>query len=429
MTGILLTESTTPIIAQVAWILGKIMNGIYIFMDNLFGIENIGICIILFTIIIYLFMIPLTYKQQKFSRMSALMNPEIQKVQKKYSGKKDQLSMQRQQEELQAIYDKYGTSPTGGCGPMLIQFPILFALYAVIRNIPAYVTPLKDVYSPLINGIMATDGFQKTMEKIGEAKPILMSADKFDYTKPDTLIGVLYHFQNDTWNTLIDKFPNLTDVINSTITKVNDINSFCGISIADTPMTVLKSAIHTGAIGAIIISIAIPVLSGLTQYISVKLTPNSSAQSDDPTMKSMNTMMTTMPIISVVMCFTLPAGLGIYWIASAIVRTLQMLVINKRLDKTSLDEMMEKNREKAKKKREKKGTSADRINKLAQQSTKNVDGRREEDPNSLKAKNKKLSGSSSSDKIEKAYEKSKNAKPGSLAAKANMVRDFNENRK
>lgn len=430
MTGILLTQSTTPIIAQVAWILGKIMDGIYIFMDQLFGIQNIGICIILFTILIYIFMIPLTYKQQKFSRLSAIMNPELQKIQKKYAGKKDQVSMQKQQEETQAIYEKYGTSPTGGCGQLLIQFPILFALYAVIRGIPAYVTSVKNMYIPLINEIMATDGYQKVMEKIGEAKPILMDADKFDYTQTDTLVGVLYKFQNNTWDTLIDKFPNLTDTINSTMNQINHVNNFLGISIAETPMTVLKNGIHAGAVGAIVISIAIPLLSGLTQIINMKLTPTAAANSDDPTMKSMNSMMTTMPIISIVMCFTLPAGLGIYWIASAVVRTVQMIFINKYLDRTPMDEIIEKNREKARKKREKKGTSGSKISQLAQQSTKNLEAQQQEaERNSLKAKNKKLSGSANEDKLQKAYDSNRKAKPGSLAAKANMVRDFNENRK
>ena len=162
-----------PIIHQISWLLGKLMNGIYNVLDGVFGIQNIGICIILFTIVIYTLMIPLTIKQQKWSKMSSVMNPEIQKIQKKYANKKDQASMLKQQEEMQTIYEKYGTSPTGGCLPMLIQMPVLFALYPVIQNIPNYVKGVKDVYMPVVNQIMATDGFQKIMEKIGEAKPVL----------------------------------------------------------------------------------------------------------------------------------------------------------------------------------------------------------------------------------------------------------------
>ena len=90
-------------------------------------------------------MIPLTIKQQKFSKMSAVMQPEIQKIQKKYEGKKDQASMMKQQEEIQLVYEKYGTSMSGGCLPLLIQMPILFALYPVIQNIPTYVRGVREV--------------------------------------------------------------------------------------------------------------------------------------------------------------------------------------------------------------------------------------------------------------------------------------------
>ena len=175
MTGTLLTQATTPIIGRIAWLLGKLMDGIFNVMSSLFGIENIGICIIIFTIIIYTLLIPLTIKQQKFSKMSAAMNPELQAIQKKYRGKRDQTSVLKMQEETQLVYDKYGTSPTGGCGSLLIQFPILLGLWQVIQNIPAYVGGVKDAYLPLVKSIMATDGYQKIMEGIGKASPISVS--------------------------------------------------------------------------------------------------------------------------------------------------------------------------------------------------------------------------------------------------------------
>ena len=80
----LLTKTNTFIIGPVATLLGFIMNAIFIFLSSVFHVENIGLCIILFTIIIYGIMTPLTYKQQKFSKLSARMNPELQKIQKKY---------------------------------------------------------------------------------------------------------------------------------------------------------------------------------------------------------------------------------------------------------------------------------------------------------------------------------------------------------
>ena len=132
MNGVLLTQSTTPIIGQIAWLLGKLMDGIYNVLDSLFGVQNIGLCIVVFTIIIYTLLLPLTIKQQKFSKMMSAMNPELQAIQKKYRNKKDQASVLKMQEETQLVYEKYGTSPVGGCGSMLIQFPILLGLWQVI---------------------------------------------------------------------------------------------------------------------------------------------------------------------------------------------------------------------------------------------------------------------------------------------------------
>ena len=75
------------------------------------------------------------------------MNPEIQAIQKKYRNKKDQASMMRQQEEMQQVYDKYGTSMMGGCLPLAIQMPLLFALYPVIYNMENYVPAIKNASS------------------------------------------------------------------------------------------------------------------------------------------------------------------------------------------------------------------------------------------------------------------------------------------
>ena len=128
---ILLTKSSAPIIGQLASIMGWIMDGIYRVLD-LVGIQNLGLCIIIFSIIIYLLMTPLQVKQQKFSKLSSVMQPELQKIQKKYKDKKDQASMQKMQEETQLVYQKYGVSPTGSCVQLLIQFPVLMALWQVI---------------------------------------------------------------------------------------------------------------------------------------------------------------------------------------------------------------------------------------------------------------------------------------------------------
>ena len=152
-------------LGPIAKILGWLMNGIYYLM-SLLHIENVGLSIILFTIVIYIVLFPFTYKQQKFSKLQQKMQPELNAINKKYHGKKDQASMMAMQEETQAVYEKYGVSMMGSCVQMLIQMPLLFALYRVFMNVPAYVTGVKNNFSVLVDEIMATGGYQEKMTQL-----------------------------------------------------------------------------------------------------------------------------------------------------------------------------------------------------------------------------------------------------------------------
>ena len=390
MTGFVMTQVSTPIIGQAAWLLGKVMDGIYRVMNGVFGIQNIGICIILLTVVIYTLMIPLTIKQQKFSKMSAAMNPEIQKIQKKYQGKKDQASMEKMQEETQLVYEKYGVSPTSGCLPMFIQFPFLWAMWYVIRGIPAYVSQVKDVYTPLIEGITSTNGWQKIMESIGEAKPILMDPSKYDYSNTNILIDVLYKFQSSTWETLKEGFPALQSTIESTMAQLEKMNNFLGLNIAEAPLNLIKDGFSAGAFGIVIAALMIPILAGLTQYLSVKMVPQNNGNTDQENQvaATMKTMNITMPLLSVFMCFTMPTGLGLYWITSAVVRMVQQFFINKHLSKMPMDELIEQNMEKAAKKREnKKKVESQYVNEMAQKKGRKIEkSRSAEEEKALEAK-------------------------------------------
>ena len=151
MYELLLTQYSGKFLGPIAKLLGYLMNGIYLFWSNLFNVQNIGLCIITFTVIIYVAMLPLTIKQQKFSKLNQVMQPEIKKIQDKYRGRKDTASQQAMQEETQAIYDKYGVSPTGSCLQLVIQIPILWSLYRVIYNVPAYVPSIKEKFSEAVS--------------------------------------------------------------------------------------------------------------------------------------------------------------------------------------------------------------------------------------------------------------------------------------
>ena len=185
------------------------------------------------------------------------------------------------------------------------------------------------------------------------------TASLYDFTTANGITEALYRFQENSWNALIEQMPSVESAARTTISEIGRLNNFLGIDIGTHPWNLLTNAFAAASIGGIILAVLIPVLAGLTQFISVKLSQMSSSvsmqDSDNPMMNSMKTMTYTMPLISVVFGFTLPAGLGLYWVASAAVRCVQQLGVNKYLKSKSVEELIEENRKKMKKKIEKKG--------------------------------------------------------------------------
>ena len=310
MKTMLLTKSNWFIIGPIATLLGFVMNGIYMFLDGTLSVQNIGVCIILFTIIVNVILLPLTIKQQKSMKIQAVMNPELQALQKKYKNKKDQASMMKMQEEQQALYAKYGVSMMGSCATLLIQMPILFAMYQVIWKIPAYISGVYNVYTNLVNKLMTTSGAQEFLQQF--ATQARVNFEKTGFTN-NTIVDVLYNFRPDNWTQLAEKFPDISDVINSTATTTEHINSFLGINIADAPLAIIQKGTQNGIL-PLVVAIAIPVLAGLTQYISTKVMPQQEqpANEENAMSNSMKTMNTIMPLFSVFISFTLSAGLGLY---------------------------------------------------------------------------------------------------------------------
>ena len=255
-------------------------------------------------------------------------------------------------------------------------------------------------------------------KKVGMLVPIMVNPEKYDYTKANTLVDVLYKFQESTWDTLADKFPQLSDLIYSTQENISEMNYFLGINIAETPMSMFKSALAVSAFGMMIVAVLIPLLAGGSQFLSAKIMQKSTASAnksdkDNQMMQQMNMMMKVMPLMSVVMCFSMPAGLGIYWITSAVVRTIQQVCVNKSLNKKSIDDIVKENVEKAAKKRANKNeVESKTLNQMAQRSTRNIEDN-----------TRKTVSTNNVDSYKP------NAKPGSLASKANMVSDFNNRNK
>lgn len=331
-----------PIVKQVAMLLGYIMQGIFIVLSGM-GIESIGVCIIIFTIITKMLLLPVTIKQQKFTKINAVMTPEIQAVQKKYAGRRDQASAQKMQIEQQQVYDKYGTSMTAGCLPSLIQFPILFALYPVIADIKNYVPQLANY---------TTEQYQR-------------------------------------------------------------IHMFLGINLLEAPGFKLS------------IALIIPILAGVFSFLSMRLTmQNQPSLGEGQMANSMKMMNNFMPLMSVFMGITLPAFLGLYWCIQYVVMILQQLFINQYMKKVSVEELIKKNIEKTNKKRAKKGLPP--LSDKANINTRNIKSPGTANQNRPNVNKEERDGKV---KASTEYYQNKTAKPGSLASKANMVKEYNNKNK
>lgn len=471
MFNFILTQNSTPIIGWCATLLGKVMEWLYVFF-NFIGIENIGLCIIIFTLIIKIIMFPLTIKQQKFQKLSTLMNPELQEVQKKYKGKRDQESMMKMQEETQAIYQKYGTSPTGSCMQMLIQMPILFSLYYIISNVPAYVPQVKEYYEDVSHNIVsdydyfkymnkAYDDFVKTDKEEDKYEFIDNMLDSFSSSITDKkAIDQLAKYSTVQWNNLTDSYKNFGDlakdlkdvtdeewdkllggitnedkkakinnfindilvsdsqissidkefdekaeIVVSSEVKVMEINEFGPVNLSQSPSSVMGFAI------------LIPILCFLTQWFSSKMMMKNNKQQmeENPMGNSMKVMNTVLPLVSAFIAFSVPAGLGLYWVCNGVFQIIQQFTVNAYFKSVDVNDIIKDNVKKVNKKNERKGIDPNRVASLATTNTKAI---------SNKTKAKSSNKSTDSNNSNKKY------KDGSMAAKANMVKEFNDkNRK
>lgn len=429
----LLTQET-GLLKPFAWFLGKILEGIFFLLEQV-GIPNLGLAIIIFTLVVYLLMLPLTYKQQKFAKLQAKMNPEIEAIRKKYEGKQDQDSVMRMQQEQQLVYQKYGVNPMGSCLQAFIQIPLIWTLYRIIYNMPGYIPKIKQAFFPLvdklynldskgefitdINNFTSAAGFKKLYNPAKTAFGV-----DAEYTK-NVFINILNRANSTEWQSISDKFTDLASDVNNTLSKLSVYNSFLGLNITDSPSIILTTEWAKGAdknIGLIILVIMFPILSALTQWLNIKIMsvgrdmPKPNDGKESSIAQSMEMMNKFMPIFSLTTVFVLPIGVGIYWICGAVIRTIIQIVVNKRIDKLDIDEVIKNNIEKMNEMRKKQGLPPQKISNNATITTRNIE-------------EKKTNSQDRAAKIKEStdfYKNAGNAKEGSLASKAFMVKQYNE---
>jgi YidC/Oxa1 family membrane protein insertase len=456
---IILTQ-TTGWLKPIAWLMGIIMNALYEFQE-LFGIKYLAICVILFTFVTRMLMLPLQIKQQKQAKLSSKMQPEINAVQEKYKGKKDQDSMRMQQEEVQQVYAKYGTNPMSGCLPLIITVPIMFALYRVIYAIPAYVNDIYTLYAVVADKIMNVDGYATAMLYFTDINNISVRTIK-SFTEVSAtgiisknhLIDLLYAFNTTNWNAFINTKAWLTGSIDTSAISIAslsigdnlknlstaDINSLSDVisGLGTQVHSIIKVNSFFGGLNILDKSgwkwpgVIIPVLAAVSQFIQTKFLspavnqkPSGNSQQDSM-QQSMKMMNYVMPVMSLFMCAVLPICVGIYWVASSVFAAIQSFFINKYIDRTDIDELIAKNVAKLEKRKEKYGiVTGNKTASVAKQSTKyiNNDPKPSDSSISRYTKSGSRSGSINVKTDNTSY------KEGSISSYANILKRSDNDKK
>lgn len=327
------------------WLIVQPMGFIIEFIYNF--IPNYGVALILFTILIKLLILPLNLKSQRSMVKQQKLMPQIQELQRKYANDKEKLN-----KEMMELYQANGANPATGCLPLLLQFPIIIGLFQVIQKPLSYMLRVNFNAPENINKVIE-------LQQIVANNPDLSAMAPGGFLE-STMEGLANNFQiamsNFAANPAVQGFSDW--VINF---------NFLGLDLSRYPSEVWGplNSLLTGQVSPQLWTtlplLLIPVLSGLTSWLLSKMSgsnsPQTSAAADGTnTAASMNkSMMLMMPIMSILFTFSLPAGVGLYWIVSNVAQMIQqyftVVYFKKKEENTVVIDTVKKNRKDRKKHR------------------------------------------------------------------------------
>lgn len=329
-------------------------------------VNNYGVAILLFTIVVKAILMPLTVKQQKSMLKTQKLQPLLMDLQKKYENDKEKLN-----QETMKLYQKYQVNPMSGCLPMLIQFPIIIALYWVVKQPIIYIMGVAS--SDIWRIVWAMNDWGQASQGNLDALNHLLETMKIDTSN---FVGYFTdaNFKNfGQYEIPIARFLHANpEIMNSSwivetgkVYRLIDFN-FCGIDLSQTPslgslLGLIMGSVPEGGITWNLIGLwLIPILAGGSSYLTSKISqamqPPQPVQKDENGVEkpnTMKTMMVIMPLFSAWIAFSLPAAIGFYWILSSVIQILQQMVVNKVADPGVTDDDIKEEIENAKKNRKK----------------------------------------------------------------------------
>lgn len=303
-------------------------------------VQNYGLSIIIFTIIIKLVLLPLNIKSQKSMKKQQAIAPLLSELQTKYKNDPEKL-----QAETMKVYKENNVSLAGGCMPMFIQMPIIIGLYQVIQKPLSFLMHVDWMDVDVINKVylLRDTMVEKFPDIIGNLA-----------TQTEEMLAKTSQIQLSSWS---EKINGITDpwVINF---------NFLGMDLSNPPMVAVKSILAGDFSNlSVLLLISIPIFAIITTWLTSRLSqkmsqPTSSngsaAPANDSATQMTKSMTMMMPIMTGFFTFTLPSGLGIYWIVSNVMQIVQQVLLNKYFEKKVDDfnvKIPEKRRKNSKKRK------------------------------------------------------------------------------
>ena len=295
-------------------IIAKPFGVLLLWLYNLVG--NYGVAIFLFALVVKIIMVPFQFKSQKGMMRMQLLNPQIQELQKRHEG-----NQQRLQQEISNLYREEKVNPMSGCLWMLIPYPILLALYRAVRF------PLTTMM-----GVSA--------ELLAEGGAIAQKLAELGFVASKANSPYLQLEQSEFISNHFAAFQGISE-------KLVDINyNFLGLNMTHTPTLQFwnsadwLSGNYWAAIGLFLVPIVSAGLSWLQMKIGQATNPtagsNAQQAQQQQSMKMMNLMM---PLMSLWICFSMPASMGFYWIFNSLLYIVQSLIMNRYFAKLLAEEM------------------------------------------------------------------------------------------
>jgi YidC/Oxa1 family membrane protein insertase len=331
---------------------GAMLNIIFEGVVAISPVASLGITIIIFTLVTRLLLTPLQLSSQRTSRGMSRIQPEMQRIQNKYKNKKDQESQLQYSNEMKALYKRYKINPLSGCLPLLIQFPLIIALFNVLREPAKYITRLGQQYTTIAEGIMSNvSDYPQLLE--GFRKAITTNTrHEYDLSNISDLSQFLSHLNSGQWKEFLSKMSvDAQSILEPTLKVKEQLEVFLGVNLVDTPALLIKEGMW--------LAILVPVIAGASTFIFSKITMASStamqqtaANADgtkqaNPQESMMKTMNIMMPVMTAMFSYTMPIGLAVYWIAGNIIMMGQQWFVNKIVarQEAKLEEQLKKERE------------------------------------------------------------------------------------